>query len=366
MSRCTTYIIAALFALPVTAQQPDATTPRFEEIPRPVPQVQAGAAPVDARSAAEMLTEAEIRKLRDRVEGQAESIYQQAAPTETRSGTIPISLAPGAAGQLIKVAHGYVLALEFVDASGNPWPVRYSSAGQASAFVVTQPVPNTNDAPASTAPPTPIAATGAPPATPTPTPAPVLPAADPYPPGSNILTVSSNPDYPYAATNLLVLLAGETRPITLILKGTEVPESGYQDRYIVSVDAYGPMAPKTTLERSTAGLNDTSDLFQVIDGLPPTAQARELFAASGPAPARARADDAPEDITPNGSDLPITGRTRYWREGRMLWIRTEDTLLIPAPVKQVARGSWKAYQVPYLPSILMLVDGRPTSIDLAR
>jgi len=370
VSWSTLLLSAAVFAQ--EAPQ-DASQPVFETAPIAVrtdgqlERPSSTSTPAAPQSAADLLTPAEIAKLRARVEGQAQAVYEQHAPAETRSGTLAVSLAPGARGSKLQVAHGFVVALEFIDAAGNPWPIRNSTQGQTSVFVVTQPVPTDTTPPAAAPVTATVALAAAGPSAVGQGTAPAALAApiDPYPPGSNILMVSSNPEYPFAATNLMVLLAGETRPLALVLQAVTAPADAYQDRYILSVDGYGPGGGVTTLDRTTAGLDDTADLFSVIDGLAPTAGARELFPMLPNARARSPSSTVP-DLTPTaGGVSPITGRTRFWREGSALWIRTESTLLIPAPVKQVSRGSWKAYQVAWMPNVLMLVDGQPTAVELA-
>ncbi len=264
--------------------------------------------------AVDLLTPLEIQRLRDSVDAQEEVLRRQEAPDSTRGVTSRISLAAGSIGIRIPIAHGFATSLEFVDSAGNPFPIKSTELGQEGAFKITQPNRIAKD-------------------------------ATEYPPGSNVLIVSSDPAHRFAATNIVVLLAGETRTLSIILTATDVPKS-LSDRFTLVVDAFSPLTPEAIV-KTTAPLEQTLDMYAVIDGQSPSGSAVELF--------------------PHASETDTTrydGKTRYWRDGKTLWMRTDATLLVPAPIKEVRRGDLRAYQLSYVPTVMLSIRGKPTQVNL--
>jgi hypothetical protein len=274
------------------------------------------------------------------------TLRQQERPQALQSRAISVSLSPGAQSPEVAVPHNYVVTLEFLDNAGAPWPIRKVLVGSADAFVVEQGVSSEG-----TAPPQPAVASTASAPAPIPrsemqtfpasgdrTAEPVAPAQliTPPPDGSNILLVSAKA--PYAASNVAVLLQGTSTPISIALAAVEPSaKQAYTDRYTMLLDGFGPYAPPI---RDYSGPADTlGDVVAVLANQAPE-EGATIAIADG-----------------LGSGTAITGAPRIWRKGNTLWLRTQDTLLSPAPTAKVSRGDWTAYRLPYLPVILLSREG---------
>jgi hypothetical protein len=150
---------------------------------------------------------------------------------------------------------------------------------------------------------------------------------------------------PYAASNVAVLLQGSSSPISIAIHATEpAANESYTDRYTMLLDGFGPYAPPI---RDSSGPADTlSDVVAVLANQPPR-EGANLVVAQWPSQSQT-----------------LTGAPRIWRQGSTLWLRTQDTLLSPAPVAKVSRGDWTAYRLNYLPVLLLSRNGSTYQVSV--
>lgn len=334
----------AVFAPVMTPPTGGQTQPSATAAPQPT-----GALPPTPK--AENIDLREVERMLSTWENVESTLRQQERPKALVSRTVAVSLSPGASSPTVPIPHNYVVVLEFLDNSGSPWPIRKVLTGSKDAFLVEQGVSAQDAAP--TPPPAPPAA-AAPtyePAAPqnfakTPADATVetVEAPAPTPPdGSNILLISALA--PYAASNVAVLLQGASSPISFAIHAVEPSaKEAYTDRYTMLLDGFGPYAPPL---RDSSGPADTlGDVVAVLANQPPR-EGANLVVAQWP-----------------GTTGTLTGAPRIWRDGGTLWLRTQDTLLSPAPTAKVSRGDWKAYRLNYLPVLLLSRDGRTYQVTV--
>ena len=86
------------------------------------------------------LTPEQIKVLRDLfVESKQAAAYTQKVPTRPTSSALVVDLTPGATPPVIRLGAGYVTSLIFLDAAGEPWPIKGFDIGNPTAFNVLQP-----------------------------------------------------------------------------------------------------------------------------------------------------------------------------------------------------------------------------------
>jgi len=255
----------------------------------------------------------QVTELRKKDTDLTQAAMSRATPAQARSDVIQVSLEPGATSPVIELLHGFATSIEVLDATGQPWPVALPTIGDSEAFSVqvvgaglAQEVAQTEGV--------------------------VSPAAI-----GSVITLA--PLRKFAATNLIIVLQNQSRPISLILKAVEAtPTTEFRDRVTISVQGTGPYA-RAVSSRGYEHLDAGEDLRSVLIGRAPRASATEIL-----------------------SDLP-TGM-RAWRDGATLWVRTQETLISPAHEASVAGGEHRAYRLRYLPVIVMSRAGELREINL--
>lgn len=259
-------------------------------------------------------------------------------PAVAESAAVTVSMQPGAASPKVTLLHGFVTAIEILDATGQPWPVVSVTQGDPTAVdVKVQGAAQSFTRPAS-APSTPTFGVVVPGAAVDEDVANVTAPAPMPSSAGNVITV--NPLTKFSATNIVVVLAGASRPISLLLTPIEAtPETPLQDRITLLVDGEGPNA-RIEPVRSYADLDAGPDLRNVLVGQPPTASAVEIIA-----------------------ELP--SGVRAWRDGGVLWVRTPDRVISPAPMAHVAMGNMRAYRMTYLPVIVVAKGGRTEQFSVS-
>lgn len=272
---------------------------------------------------------AEVTELRERERLVREAAKPRVAPGTTRSGAIPVSLEPGATSPRIVLLHGFVTAIEVLDRTGQPWPIINARQGDPKAIdVQLEGAQRAGRVVAAQGVVDPAAASQAP----------VDLAALQGPVTANVVTV--NPTEFFTSTNLILVLAGASRPISVVLQATEATlSSEFTDRVTLLVGGDGPNAapePVVSYDHLDAG----DDLRNVLVGQAPTSRAAELL-------------------------IPLPGGMRAWRDGGVLWLRTSERVISPAPQAAVAMGGTRAYRMPYLPIIVTSRDGRLAQVSLA-
>lgn len=260
-------------------------------------------------------------------------------PAVAESAAVTVSMQPGAVSPKVTLLHGFVTAIEILDATGQPWPVVSVTQGDPNAVDVkvqgaAQSFTRSASQPSSTSTfgvVVPVAAADESAANVT------APASMPSSAG-NVITV--NPLTKFSATNIVVVLVGASRPISLLLTPIEAtPSTPLQDRITLLVDGEGPNA-RIEPVRSYADLDAGPDLRNVLVGQPPTASAVEIIA-----------------------ELP--SGVRAWRDGGVLWVRTPDRVISPAPMAHVAMGNMRAYRMTYLPVIVVAKGGRTEQFSVS-
>lgn len=86
------------------------------------------------------LTSDQIKILRDLfVESKKAAAYTQPVPSKPTSSALVVDFSPGATPPLIRLGAGYVTSLVFLDATGEPWPIKGYDVGNPTAFNIVQP-----------------------------------------------------------------------------------------------------------------------------------------------------------------------------------------------------------------------------------
>lgn len=248
------------------------------------------------------LTPEQIQKLREEDSAASQAAMSRPTPAAARSDVLAVDLSPGAESPIIELLHGFATSIEVLDASGKPWPVANFTVGDDSAFKVelvgaalaSDVAQSDVDTPAAI---------------------------------GSVLTLTAKRRF--AATNLIVVLQNQSRPISVVLRAAEPTATAQlRDRVTLSVQALGPYAQSfaaKTFEHLDAG----EDVRAALMGQAPRADARELL----------------------GAELPPG--TRAWRSGQTLWLRTEHTLISPAHEASVSGGVHRAYRLRYLPVVVL-------------
>ena len=329
------HILIAWLAVPVlmagavgsasAQQQEPATTPppasveaspeaaSSEAVPSEAPKDTASAAWLEALQAQYPVTPEQVKQLREQDTAVSEAAMSRATPAEARSDIISVSLEPGATSPVIELLHGFATSIEVLDATGQPWPVSVPTIGDAEAFSV-----NVVGA-----------ALGE-----------DVAQANVQTPASIGSVITLAPLRKFAATNLIVVLQNQSRPISLVLKAVEpTPTTEFRDRVTISVQGMGPYA-RNVAARGYEHLDAGEDLRAALIGRSPTPDAKEILSA----------------------DLP--SGVRAWRAGNTLWIRSGFTLISPAHQASVAGGQHRAYRLRYLPVVVMSDAGTLKEINL--
>jgi len=164
------------------------------------------------------------------------------APPEMRTSTVPITLEPGAGFPTVMVSPGHVSSLVFLDAGGDPWPVKGVSWGDRETFKVEPPPENDKSAP------------------------------------QNVIAVSLGREI--GATSMSVLLEGKAVPVIIQLK---VDRKVTDARVDLRLNEYGPKSnPSNQVARSNipAQAGDTV-MTSFLDGVPVDGS-RELAVEGAP------------------------------------------------------------------------------------
>lgn len=265
----------------------------------------------------------EVREFKERSNEEAKASAPRVAPQEAQSQAIAVSLLPGGRSPKLTLLHGFVMAIEVLDATGQPWPIVAARTGDKEAFdvkiagdeegtAVATPGDRTNTATA--------------------------PKGVVLPGGSgrgNVVTI--NALKMFQPSNLILILQGESRPISMILVPTEATEkSDLQDRITLLVDGSGPLA-KPQAVASFDRLDVGDDLRRAIVGNVPKEGTPEILA-------------------------PLPPGMRAWTDNKTLWLRTPAQVISPAPQAAVSMGNMRAYRLPYLSTVVVLENGHLTPV----
>jgi intracellular multiplication protein IcmK len=179
------------------------------------------------------LTPDEIRQLRREMEARQRAATD--APSELRSVTIPVSLAPGGVMPTVRVTPGYVTSIVVLDRFGNPWPIKGVSWGNKEEYQV-EPPPAQQEG------------SGVP---------------------QNIIAVT--PLRTIGATSMSILLADKSLPVVIRL----VVSKGETDaRADLRIDGLAPgAAPEVRASTIPEQFGD-ADMVAFLDGVPPKGSTR--------------------------------------------------------------------------------------------
>ena len=248
-------------------------------------------------------------------------VQELAAPINRQ---VNLSFAPGAPTAIVNTARGYPTAMSFFDATGQPWPVQWTtnsnpagggpggSGGESNCNA--QPGGPSSGGPS-------VSAVG-------------FHVCVPVR-GSNVIEITPMSLAPRGG--LVVSLQGGPKPLTFLL----VAGGGRYDASLsVHVADRGPRARVDVMTRPDAPETGAPFLTAMLSGVPP-AEAVPLSV---------------EGVSPEG--------LRAWRLGRSVYIRTSHTLISPEWTASVAEGSTTVYAVPATPVVLLSVGGRTVSAQL--
>lgn len=309
-------------------QNPAPTAPAHSPVAQAQAQAEADRTEAWRQAITEMLplSAPETKEFRDAYLQQERAAAPRVAPKGAFSEAVPVSLAPGAQSPMVTLMHGYVTAIEVVDRTGQPWPILMARSGDSEAVEVIAVGAERGEAVAADA--------GAPDAGVS------VPSSVARRDGSgqaNVITIS--PLKMFRATNLLLVLQDESRPVSLVLVPTEATKTtALQDRITLLVDAAGPFAAAPVVgayDRLDAG----EDLRRTLVGQTPVDGAVEILTSLPPG-------------------------MRAWISDATLWLRTRLQIVSPAPEATIAMGDMRAYRLPYLPSVVLLKDGRLSQIAI--
>lgn len=186
------------------------------------------------------MTPEEIRAFKEEYRKRQAAAYDK--PPELRTSTVPVSLEPGAEFPSVHVAPGHVSSLVFLDAGGDPWPVKGVSWGDKDTFRIEPPPESDKSAP------------------------------------QNIVAVSVAREI--GATSMSVLLEGKAVPVVIRLKADRKISDARVD---LRLNEYGPKSDpmnRAVAASIPAQAGDTV-MTAFLDGVPPKG-ARELKVEGGP------------------------------------------------------------------------------------
>lgn len=297
-----TAVIGLLFTISVAAQDPSPP-----QAPPDAPPAEANvaenveeAAWKDALREMLPMTPEQIRELRSKETEVQRAAKTREAPGVALSEAVQVSMEPGGRSPVVTLFHGFVSAIEVLDATGQPWPVIEARQGDDKAISVSV-------------------------------------VGDESGTG-NVITVA--PSEKFTATNLILVLQNASRPVSLILKAEEAtPNSELRDRVTLIMGGSGPNA-RVTAARGFDHLDADEALRNVLVGQAPTNGGTEIIGGLPPG-------------------------TRVWRDGTVMWLRTRDTLISPAPDRSSAMGDVRAFRAPYMPVIVVSQNGALQTVNLS-
>lgn len=302
------------------AQAAPGTAPNLWTVPG-VP----GAAERAAREAIPLTPEMILdlaRRYNETQRARETGVQELAAPVNRQ---VNMGFAPGAPTAIVNTARGYPTAMSFFDATGQPWPVQWTtnsnpagggpggSGGESNCNA--QPGGPSSGGPS-------VTAVG-------------FHVCVPVR-GSNTIEITPMSLAPRGG--LVVSLQGGPRPLTFLL----IAGGGRYDASLsVHVAERGPQARVDVMTRPDAGPETGAPfLTAMLSGVPP-AEAVPLSV---------------EGVSPDG--------LRAWRLGRSVYLRTSHTLISPEWTASVREGSTTVYAVPATPVVLLSVGGRTVSAQL--
>jgi len=269
----------------------------------------------------------EIQAYRQETIEQDRASAPRVAPQAAMSRAIPVSLQPGARSPRLELLHGFVMAIEVLDSTGQPWPVVEARSGDESAFDVRTVGATANSSGAVSSNPdgVPIdqGVTG------------VEDRSHRTP--ANVVTITAKRRF--VVSNLLLMLQGESRPVSVVLTTAEASESSaLGDRITLLVAGNGPLA-EMPITPSYDRIDVGDDLRRVLVGQAPVPEATEILG-----------------VLPDGM--------RAWHAKDVLWLRTPHRVISPAPDAVTGVGSMRAFRMRYLPQVVLLDDGRLMSVSV--
>lgn len=266
----------------------------------------------------------DIREYHEKSVEEAKAAAPRVAPMEALSQAIPVSLQPGGRSPKLRILHGFVMAIEVLDNSGQPWPITSAHTGDKDAFEVV--IAGSENGAA--------IATDGDRGSGTQAPRGVVKQGDGQ---GNVVTITALKRF--QPSNLILILQGESRPISVILVPTEATEKiDLEDRVTLLVDGNGPLA-KPQAVASYDRLDVGDDLRRALVGSEPKDGASEILTTLPPG-------------------------MRAWADGTTLWLRTPEQVISPAPQAAVSMGNMRAYRLPYLPTIVLLNDGHLLPVEI--
>lgn len=200
-----------------------------------------------------------IERYREIYEDQQKAILQRPEP-EAKNTTGLVSLEPGEPSPVVDVSPSVASVIGFYDASGAAWPINQFVVGDSRGF---QTVRLGED--------------------------------------SNNLTISPNKRIGF--TNIVALLRGENKPVTIRVRISET-QANY--RHDIQVMKLGPLAEVNNATGSSRTVNEagSSDLLSVLSGV---------------------------DIPNDAARVPVEGvDARAWLMGEDLYLRSRHALLSPS------------------------------------
>lgn len=182
-------------------------------------------------------TPAQIHDLHRRVNQTQMAVAKPVAPAKPQTGSISVSLSPGATPPKIRAYFGNTSSIVVVDSSGAPWPVENFRIGNSAAFQL-----NRMD-------------------------------------GAEGSSFALDANVPHAQSNMLLQLVGTKSPIVIELVAGQAE---YDARLEVRVQGRGPNSVASTVNTLPAGTDGR--LLSVLDGVAP-AGSKALSVASANAQA---------------------------------------------------------------------------------
>ncbi|MDX5929167.1 DotH/IcmK family type IV secretion protein [Acidiphilium acidophilum] len=276
------------------------------------------------------ITPGMIRALQHRYDGVSKAIADahtspMAIPV---TSTVTIGLGPQSVTNIIETAYGFPTAVAFLDSSGAPWPIAWTT--------------NSNPAPGSPTTKSDTCVNGGNPATAA-TAGTAMPAivasgfivCVPYK-GSNVLEISPRSRYPRGG--LLVNLKGAAAPLPFLILTNS---THYEARLDVQINQRGPDASPEVYVRSNAPETGAPALTAMLNGEPPA------------------------DAVPLGVIGASPEAIRAWRYRGQIYIRTRDKILSPEwDGSEYGPDGVGIYVVPNTPVVLMSGgDGRTFSVS---
>lgn len=223
--RAVAIAVAAALAVPALADEPDGKDPRdslFDEVYR------------ESLRQIFPLSPPQIEHLRERRDAVTRAVRER-RPPEAQTRTIDATLETGAKPATVRIAPGYVTAIEVLDATGAPWPVEFASIGDPKGFSLIKP--------------------------------------EGVEPG-NLVTISTLGSYSHS--NLLLKLKGEPTPLVLQIAAAQ---NVSEQLVSVRLDRDGPLAaPPVVGPAPQRTLGEEMQAF--LDGVPPEGAHTVPFAPS--------------------------------------------------------------------------------------